>query len=70
MRVLSVTHGESVPGGVFDEAVETAGHALERWQVPDGGSPDAAEGYDAKLDPRALSPTGESTTSSATTVAT
>ena len=49
MRVLSVTHGESVPGGVFDEAVHTAGHVLERWQVPDGGSPDAAGSYDAVM---------------------
>ena len=42
MRVLSVTHGPSVPGGVFDEAVETAGHTLERWQVPYGGTPEPA----------------------------
>ena len=47
MRVLSVTHGPSVPGGVFDEAVEAAGHTLERWQVPDGGTPDPAGRYDA-----------------------
>jgi GMP synthase (glutamine-hydrolysing) len=49
MRVLSVTHGPSVPGGVFDEAVVTGGHALERWSVPDGSSPDAATSYDAVL---------------------
>ena len=49
MRVLSVTHGPSVPGGVFDEAVEAAGHVLERWQVPDGGSPDPARSYDAVM---------------------
>ena len=49
MRVLSVTHGPSVPGGVFDEAVETAGHTLEHWQVPDGGSPDRAASYDAVM---------------------
>lgn len=49
MRVLSVTHGPSVPGGVFDEAVETAGYTLERWQVPDGGSPDPASSYDAVM---------------------
>ena len=48
MRVLSVTHGPTVPGGVFDEAVESAGHVLERWQVPDGGAPDPA--------PRATTP--------------
>ena len=42
MRVLSITHGPSVPGGVFDEAVEAAGNRLERWVVPDdGGSPEA-----------------------------
>ena len=49
MRVLSVTHGPSVPGGVFDEAVEAAGHSLERWQVPDGGRPDPAGRYDAVM---------------------
>jgi GMP synthase (glutamine-hydrolysing) len=49
VRVLSVTHGPSVPGGVFDEAVEAAGHVLERWQVPDGGTPDPAERYDAVM---------------------
>ena len=49
MRVLSVNHGPTVPGGVFDEAVEAAGHALERWQVPDGGSPDPASAYDAVM---------------------
>jgi len=49
MRVLSVTHGPSVPGGVFDEAVGAAGHTLERWQVPDGGSPDRAASYDAVM---------------------
>ena len=49
MRVLSVTHGPTVPGGVFDEAVETGGHTLERWQVPDGGTPDPASSYDAVM---------------------
>ncbi len=49
MRVLSVTHGPSVPGGVFDEAVETAGYTLERWQVPDGGTPEPAASYDAVM---------------------
>jgi len=49
MRVLSVTHGPSVPGGVFDEAVEATGHTLEHWQVPDGGSPDRAASYDAVM---------------------
>jgi GMP synthase (glutamine-hydrolysing) len=49
MRVLSVTHGPSVPGGVFDEAVAQAGYALERWVVPDGGSPEPARRYDAVM---------------------
>jgi GMP synthase (glutamine-hydrolysing) len=49
MRVLSVTHGPSVPGGVFEHEVEESGHALERWSVPDGGSPDAAATYDAVM---------------------
>jgi GMP synthase-like glutamine amidotransferase len=49
MRVLSVTHGATVPGGVFDDAVEAAGHALERWQVPEGGAPEAARSYDAVM---------------------
>ena len=49
MRVLSVTHGPSVPGGLFDEAVETAGHVLERWLVPEGGSPEQASSYDAVM---------------------
>jgi GMP synthase (glutamine-hydrolysing) len=49
MRILSVTHGATVPGGVFDEAVAAAGHTLERWLVPDNGSPDAAARYDAVM---------------------
>jgi GMP synthase-like glutamine amidotransferase len=49
MRVLSVNHGPTVPGGVFDEAVEAAGHTLERWHVPAGGVPDAAQSYDAVM---------------------
>jgi GMP synthase (glutamine-hydrolysing) len=47
VRVLSVTHGPSVPGGIFEEVVETAGHELERWSVPLGGSPDPAQSYGA-----------------------
>ena len=35
MRVLSVTHGPSVPGGVFEQEVEERGHTLERWSAPD-----------------------------------
>jgi GMP synthase-like glutamine amidotransferase len=49
MRVLSVTHGPSVPGGIFDEAVEAGGHTLERWQVPNGGSPGRASDFDAVM---------------------
>jgi GMP synthase (glutamine-hydrolysing) len=49
MRVLSLTHGPTVPGGVFDEAVEAGGHALDRWSVPDGAAPDAASSYDAVM---------------------
>jgi GMP synthase (glutamine-hydrolysing) len=49
MRVLSVTHGPTVPGGVFDEAVAAAGHTPERWLAPDDGSPDAAARYDAVM---------------------
>jgi GMP synthase (glutamine-hydrolysing) len=49
VRILSVTHGPSVPGGVFEEAAESAGHTLERWQVPDGGTPDPATSYDAVM---------------------
>ena len=49
MRVLSVTHGPSVPGGIFDEAVEAAGHTLEDWPVPEGGTPDPADSYDAVM---------------------
>ena len=49
MRVLSVTHGPSVPGGVFDEAVESAGHTLERWEVANGGSPGPARDYQAVM---------------------
>ena len=49
VRVLSITHGPTVPGGVFDEAVETAGHTLVRWSVPEGAAPDPAREYDAVM---------------------
>jgi GMP synthase (glutamine-hydrolysing) len=49
VRVLSITHGPSVPGGVFDEVVEAAGHRLERWVVPLGGAPQPAASYDAVM---------------------
>jgi GMP synthase (glutamine-hydrolysing) len=49
MRVLSVTHGPTVPGGVFDEVVEAAGHELERWSVPLGGAPQPPGSYGAVM---------------------
>jgi GMP synthase-like glutamine amidotransferase len=49
VRVLSVTHGPNVPGGVFDEVVESAGHELERWSVPLEGAPRSASSYDAVM---------------------
>lgn len=49
MRVLSVTHGPSVPGGVFADAVEAAGHVLERWSAPLDGTPGQAGSYDAVM---------------------
>jgi GMP synthase (glutamine-hydrolysing) len=47
VRVLSITHGPNVPGGVFDETVEAGGHSLERWEVPLGGLPQPPAAYDA-----------------------
>jgi GMP synthase-like glutamine amidotransferase len=47
MRVLSVTHGPTVGGGVFDELAERVGHRLERWLVPHGGHDEEPEAYDA-----------------------
>jgi GMP synthase (glutamine-hydrolysing) len=49
VRVLSVTHGPNVPGGVFDEVVEAAGHELERWVVPLGGLPQPPKAYHAVM---------------------
>jgi GMP synthase (glutamine-hydrolysing) len=49
MRVLSVTHGPSVPGGIFDDLVESAGHELERWVVPLGGVPQPVSSYGAVM---------------------
>ncbi|MDQ3672207.1 MAG: type 1 glutamine amidotransferase [Actinomycetota bacterium] len=49
MRILSVTHGPTVPGGVFDEVADAAGHELERWVVPLGGSPRPVTRYDAVM---------------------
>jgi GMP synthase (glutamine-hydrolysing) len=47
VRVLSVTHGPSVGGGVFDETVEHDGHHLARWVAPLGGGPPEPEDFDA-----------------------
>jgi GMP synthase (glutamine-hydrolysing) len=49
VRVLSITHGPNVPGGVFDEVVADAGADLERWVVPLGGASRPPERYDAML---------------------
>jgi GMP synthase (glutamine-hydrolysing) len=49
VRVLSVTHGPNVPGGVFDEVAAADGHELERWVVPLGGAPQPAARYDAVM---------------------
>jgi GMP synthase-like glutamine amidotransferase len=49
MRVLSVTHGPTVGGGIFDEAVRNAGHDLEHWVVPLGGSPHLPSSYGAVM---------------------
>jgi GMP synthase (glutamine-hydrolysing) len=49
MRVLSVTHGPDVPGGVFENETSDRGHHLDHWSAPDGGSPGPAKGYDAVL---------------------
>jgi GMP synthase-like glutamine amidotransferase len=49
MRVLSVTHGPTVGGGVFDALVEESGHALDRWRVPLGSSPRPPSRYDAVM---------------------
>jgi GMP synthase (glutamine-hydrolysing) len=47
VRILSVSHGPSVPGGVFDEVAEADGHELERWVVPLGGAPQPPASYGA-----------------------
>lgn len=49
MRVLSVIHGPTVGGGVFDEEVANAGHRLERWSVPLGSAPHPPSSYDAVM---------------------
>ena len=50
MRVLSVTHGPSVPGGVFEEVVEALGpraRALDR--CPTARRPGRARSFDAVM---------------------
>ena len=49
MRVLSVTHGPSVPGGVFEEVVVAKGHELAHWSVPLGGAPQPPASYGAVM---------------------
>ena len=49
MRVLSVSHGPSVHGGVFDDEAVRGGHLLERWSVPLGSAPHEPESYDAVM---------------------
>jgi GMP synthase (glutamine-hydrolysing) len=44
-----MTHGPSVPGGVFEHVAEEAGHELERWSVPLGDAPRSAAEYDAVM---------------------
>ena len=39
MKVLTVTHGPNVGAGVFGEEVQAAGHDLDTWYAPLGGSP-------------------------------
>lgn len=43
MRVLAITHGESVGPGVFGDVVRAAGHRLEEWSAPHGGDPPDAD---------------------------
>lgn len=49
MRVLALTHGSwsSVGAGVFADAVEAAGGALETWCAPAAPEPPPLEGVDA-----------------------
>jgi GMP synthase (glutamine-hydrolysing) len=49
MRMLSVTHGPSVQGGVFEETIARAGHRLDRWSVPLAAAPAPATDYDAVM---------------------
>lgn len=45
--MLSVIHGPTVGGGVFEEVVERAGHRLDRWLVPAAGDAPEPADYDA-----------------------
>jgi GMP synthase (glutamine-hydrolysing) len=47
VRVLSVTHGPTVGGGIFDETIEHDGHVLASWAVPLGEDPPEPEAQDA-----------------------
>jgi GMP synthase (glutamine-hydrolysing) len=49
VRVLAVTHGPSVPCGVFEEVVRDRGHELEHWSVPQGEAPRAVSEYDGVM---------------------
>jgi GMP synthase (glutamine-hydrolysing) len=48
VRVLVVTHGPSVGAGVFAEAIEAEGHALDEWCVPVSPTP-PDDGHDAAI---------------------
>jgi GMP synthase (glutamine-hydrolysing) len=39
MKVLALTHGDTVGPGVFEDAVRADGHELLEWQVPTRGVP-------------------------------
>ena len=41
MRVLAISHQRDAGPGVFADAVEAAGHALETWHVAEAGDPPA-----------------------------
>jgi GMP synthase (glutamine-hydrolysing) len=49
VRVLSLNHGPSVPGGVFEDEVEASGHELVRWSVPIDGTPESVRPFDAVM---------------------